>query len=266
VTKKNWRDIAILTFIISLLWGFVSIKLIIPYFSQGQYIYSPHLKFNIFDLIYKLISPSIKLKTVFISLLSFLFLPVFASSIYPALFLHFAHRFLMPGSQLWEIGFHYNIEIAPTLAVASVLGLAIIKRKLGIKLSYSLALLLIVVSIFLHRFFFKSPLGLAYNTAFYNHTKNFAFLDNMISKIPKNASVVAQNNLSSRFLHQDVWILRENYKQYNADYILFDLREGQNPINFLGMKDPKKLFETVKKDESYQLFYHKGDQYIFKKK
>lgn len=265
-TKKSWRNIALITFIISILWGFISIKLIIPFFSGGQYVYSPTLQLNFVDLMSGLFSPLIKLKTVFLSLASFLFLPLLSPALLPIFILHYIHRFIMPSTLMWDLGFHYNAEIAPTLAVGSILGLSVIKKVFVKKFAFLISILLITASFGLYRFVLHGPLGLAYHPAFYKHTKDFSFLDKMIAKVPANASVLAQNNLASRFLHQNVWILRENYKKYNADYILFDIRDGQNPSNYLGMKDPKKLFETIKKDKDYILFYHQGDQYIFKKK
>lgn len=264
--RKDWKNIAISTFIISLLWGIVSIKIIIPFFSGGIYNYGPIINGSFFTLIAKLFLPIIKVKSVFLILLSFLFLPLFTPSTWIILILNFVHRFLVDGSTRWDLGLHYNAEIAPTLAVASILALKSILNKTSLQFVRGVAGGLIFLSFVLYRFILHGPLALAYHKEFYRHTKDFYFLDRMTAKIPKNSAVLAQNNLASRFLHQDVWILRENYRQFPAQYILFDLRAGQNPSNFLGARDIFKIFKQVRTDPGYKIYYHDGDQYIFKRR
>ncbi len=264
--KKNWRKTAIICFFISAAWGLLSIKVIIPYFSQGLYNSSPILEGGIGDIAGRLITPSIKIKTVFWTMLSFLFLPLLAPSTWSILVLNYIHRFLMAGPTRWDLGLHYNAEIAPTLAMASILGLYLLQKRFSKKIISIIALTLILNGFILYRFIFHGPLGLAYHSAFYEHTKDFYFIDKMVKVVPKNAKVLAQNNLTLPFLHQDVWILRENYKIHNADYILIDIRDGQNPSNYLGINDLKKLFNTIKNDTNYKIIYHEGDQYVFKRK
>ena len=121
------------------------------------------------------------------------------------------------------------------------------------------------MSLVLHRFILHGPIGLAYNRAFYAHTKDFKFLDQLVSKVPKTGKISAENNLAPSFFHQDVWILRDNYHYMNPDYIVFDARDGQNPSNYLGIKDMKVLLSKIQKDKSYAMYYHNGDQYIFKR-
>lgn len=124
---------------------------------------------------------------------------------------------------------------------------------------------LIATSFVLYRFVLQPAFGLAYRPVFYRHTKNFTYIDKLVAKIPKNQSIITQNNLASVFLHQEVYILREDYPRHSADYILLDLRPGQNINNFLGIKDPQKLLQTILQDQNYYLVYHKSDQYIFKR-
>ena len=51
----------------------------------------------------------------------------------------------------------------------------------------------------------------------------------------------------------------------NPEYIVIDTRDGQNPANYLGIKDVKVLKETIMKDKRYRIYYNEGDQYIFKR-
>ena len=126
-------------------------------------------------------------------------------------------------------------------------------------------IILLSSSLILHRFIFHGPLGLAYNPVFYAHTNDFKFLDKLVSKVPRNARISAQNNLTPPFFHQEVWILRDNYRYMNPDYIVIDARDGQNPTNYLGISDIKVLKDKINGDKRYKIFYHDGDQYIFRK-
>ncbi len=265
LTKKEWRRIAIATGILSIVWGVVAIKFIIPRFSPNGFFYYPDLK-NIGSLISLMFTPVIKVKTIAWTMVSFLFLPLLAPSTWLIMIFHYAHRFLSDGSSRWDLGLHYNAEIAPTLAIATILGVVFLQKKLPKKIVYVIGFALLSVSIFLHRFILHGPIGLAYNPIFYKHTQDFKFLDTLVSKVPKNVRVSAQNNLTPSFFHQDVWILRDNYQYMNPEYIVIDAHDGQNPANYLGIKDLKILKDQILKDKKYVVYYHEGDQYIFKKK
>ena len=51
----------------------------------------------------------------------------------------------------------------------------------------------------------------------------------------------------------------------NPEYIVIDTHDGQNPANYLGIRDIKKLKDMILKDNRYKVYYQSGDQYIFKK-
>lgn len=266
--KKEWKNVALISGFFSLIYGFVVIKYIIPFFSGGIFLYALDQKTTAIELITRLFSPFIKVKTIFLSLLSFLFLPIFTPLLFITMILHYAARFTNPFGERWDLGLHYNAEIAPTLAVATILGLVFFSKKLSRTKVNMFGIALLFVSLILYRFILHGPFGLVYNKAFYEHTKNFKFLDDLIAQVPKdqNVSVTAQNNLLGRFSHhKKIKLLRTDYYKYKTDYILFDLRAGQNPNNFfMNEKDVVKTFEAVKEDEDYEMIYKSGDQYAFK--
>ncbi len=263
--KKEWRRVAYATLLISVIWAYVSIKIIISHFSPGNFYYFPDMS-DIKKILLGLIFPIIKIKTVLWTLISFLFLPLLAPSMWLIFITHYAHRFLSSGEQRWDLGFHYNAEIAPTLAIAAIIGLSVLQKRFPKLLLNAAGLLLIFISLFLYRFIFHGSIGLSYNPAFYAHTKNFKFLDSLVSKVPKNVRVSAQNNLTPPFFHQEVWILRENYHYMKPEYIVIDARDGQNPANYLGIKDIKALKDKIIKENKYSVYYQEGDQYIFRRK
>lgn len=270
-TKKTWRKQAIMTGIFSAMYGVFTVGFLIPFFSHNQYQYGPGKYNSIFELIQRLYTPIIKVKTLLWTSLSFSFLPLLVPTLFPLIALHYTGRFLNPFGERWDLGLHYNAEIAPTLAVATVLGLVFLLSKFQKKYVYVVGLLLVLNSLVLYRFILHGPYGLVYNPAFHAQTKKFGFIDDMMKVVPKDTSVsvMSQNNLLGRFSHHDkIKLLSLDYKKHNVDYILFDLRAGQNPNNYLFLTESqfKKIFEIVKKDEDYEMIYGKGDQFAFRRK
>ncbi len=261
--KPEWRRIAVFTAIYSILYGFAAMS-IIKYLNGGHYYYAYETAPG--KILTNLIAPSIKPKTLFWSFVSFSGLPLLTPSLWPLYIFHYAHRFLTEGSIRWDLGLHYNAEIAPSLAVGAILGIKKLQQKIPGILIKMLGVIVIGIGLILYRIVFHGPLGLAYNKEFYRHTKDFGFLDKLIKHVPEKGSVAAQNNLTPPFFHRTVYILRDNYTLYNPDYIVIDARDGQNPNNYLGIKDIKLLVNKIQKDKKYKNIYHDGDQYIFKKK
>lgn len=266
--RKEWFKMGLITIALSLIWGYVSIKIIIPSFSNGIYAYSPVFSSNIFENIYSFIDHPFKQRTLFYSFLSFGFLPFLAPEIWFLLLQDYAIRFVGDSCcSRWDLGLHYNAPSAVLLGIASILALRRLQRIKSISKFLPLLIILIIGNaIFLYRFVLHGPLALAYNPAFYNHTKDFAFLNNLVKKIPNNASVMTQNNLASHFTHQKVFLLKDNYDNYKPEYIVVDLRNEQNPNNFFGTKNILTIVELLRKDSKYELIYQTKEQFIYRRK
>lgn len=260
-SRKDWRKIAIFLFFFSLFWALITTKFIIPFFSHQPYYYSPQLSLKTLFA-----NSELKINTILFSFGTFLFFPLGALWLFPIYILHFAARFFSDGSTRWGLGLHYSAEIAPSLVFGVFVTLQQIKKLFSIKYVRTISLLLLLVSFFIFRFILHGPFLLVLNPIFYEHTKNFTYLENLINRIPPKASISSQNNLALRFYKQPSYILTDNYQVKKPDYILIDMRPGQNPNNFLGIKDEKKLLERIKIDKEYEIFFHEGDQFIFKKR
>lgn len=132
--NRHWRKIALVTIGASLLWGFLAIKVFIPYFSEGVYLHAPSLPDGFINKAVALVDHPLKRETLFYSFLSFVFL------------------------------------------------------------------------------------------------------------------------------------LRPKYENYDPDYILIDVRDGQNPNNFLFSRKVDQTLKNLRKDNKYSLEYSTKYQFIFKKK
>lgn len=115
---KPWRKLAVGLGIGSFAYGILAMKAIIPFFSGGDYIYVEQYKWQ--TVFQSLVYPIIKLKTVFFLYWSFLFLPFLYVPTIPLVVLNLIPRFLSSASTRWDLGMHYNAEIAPTLAVSAI--------------------------------------------------------------------------------------------------------------------------------------------------
>lgn len=267
VSYRRWAWIGLLTILIALLWGFLSIKVIIPYFSGDVYHYAYPLPARLEDIVSRFFDSPIKQRTLFYSFLSFGFLPILSPQFWFLIVQDFFIRFIPNYVTRWDLGLHYSAQLASVLGVSSIYGFCFLQKikKLSSLLPYY-GLILIINAVVLYRFILHGPLALAYNKAFYEHTKDFQFLDDLTGRIPKDASVMTQNNLAVRFTHQTIWLLRDEYWDYKADYIVVDARNGQNPNNFFGVLHFQKTIENLKKDENYFLSYQTKEQFVFKRK
>jgi uncharacterized membrane protein len=262
--KGQWRKIGIITSVLSALYVFVVIKFAIPYFSGRDYLYYSDAvsEFSLFDNFY------LKASTVFKTLLSFGFLPLLAPDALGPIIFNWWSRFQSAGPR-HDLGMHYNAEIAPTLLFASLIAwqriIGFIKKKFHY-LAKLFLLLFAGFSLFFSVYLLKSPALLFFNPVFYQHTKNFEFLDNLMEAIPETGVVMAQHNLAGKLAYRKVYMLRNNYKDFSPDYIVIDFREGQEPNNFLGVRDFDLLLNKLATDPEYEVYYLAGEQIIYKKK
>ncbi|KKR56673.1 MAG: hypothetical protein UU05_C0011G0006 [Candidatus Curtissbacteria bacterium GW2011_GWA1_40_47] len=267
--NRQWAKTALLTCIISLLYGFLTIKLFIPYFAGEPYQYGVPIDPNPVVFFSSFVDNPIKLRTLFFSFASFGFLPLLSPALWFLIFQDFTTRFYSPSWALrFDLGMHYSALLSVILALSSIFSVNFLNKKLNNRkpFIYLILSLLIVNSFFLYRFVLHGPLALAYNPAFYENTKNFMFLEQAVSKIPKNASIATQNDLLSHFTHQPSWLLKTIDDR--AEYILLDVREGQNPNNYWGLgslQDIKTMLKTIQGNQNYALYYQNGDVYIFQR-
>lgn len=261
--KPEWRKMAVMMAVGALAYGIFIIKVFIPFLSGGIYQYLE--KYDWRTIPFQLFYPWLKMKTVFLSFWSFLALPLLYLPTLPMILLNFVPRFLSSAPSRWDLGMHYNAEIAPVLAISAGLGFVFLQKYFPQNFVRVVAVIMVFNALFLHFFVLKGPLSLAFHPVFLEHTKNFQFLENLIQVVPEGASVMTQNNLAVRFTDRDVWLIRENYEQLNPEFIVLDMREGQNPNNFYNVPAPENFLKKVSTDSAYLTVYETGDQFVFKR-
>lgn len=265
--SKSWLKIGLLTSVFSLIYGLLTIKFLIPYFSGGFYSYAEHIEPTRFVAAF--FDNPVKFDTMLKSFWSFSFLPIFSPIFWILILQDFGVRFYsLVGTTRINLGLHYSALLSIIMAISSIYGLKFIASKLT-SLQFKFLLIFIILnSLFLYRFITHGPFALAYNPTFYRHTNDFEFLNKMVQKVPANSSVMTQNNLASHFTHQPVYLLRMTYEEFKPDYILIDVRPEQNANNFFGASADfqfEKFIRKVSEDKCYRTIYKTKHQFIFKK-
>jgi len=264
---KKWKKDAIATIILSILWGVIALKIIIPYFSPGEYLYASGIPDSLSEKLTALFDHPLKRRTLFYSFFSFGFLPILSPQFWALMFQDYYSRFASQYfSTRWDLGLHYNSVSAVILGLAAIYAIKRFMRySVLAKYKNVIAFLLIGNVLFLNRFVLHGPFNLVYNKAFYDHTNNFEFLNKMVKMVPPNATVATHNNLASRFTHQKVWLLRESYDSNNPDYILIDNRQDQSPNNYVGSESLDLILRKILRDQNYKIIYNTKEQYVFKR-
>ncbi|HLD25336.1 MAG TPA: DUF2079 domain-containing protein [Patescibacteria group bacterium] len=259
LTNREWRKTAFIVGLMSIAWGILTTQVIIPYFYGRRYFYTPTFDPNPLKVIWTLVDDPIKRKTLLLTFTSFGFLPLFYPAAWPLILQDIAARFMDKDFTLrWGLSLHYSAQMAVILAFSSVMALKKYKKIISI--------ILIILAVYLHQFKLHGPLGLAYNPAFYAHTKNFKFLDDLIARVPKGATVMTMNNIAPHMIHTHrVFLLRAVYDDFMPDYFVLDLRDGQNFNNFFGA-DIEAVKLTLPRDTRYEVAYQTENQFIYRRK
>lgn len=268
VARRGWWKHAVAVFLISAVWGYLAINVFIPYFAQAPYQYKPDMPKGPINIAKAFFDEKLKRETLFYTLASFGFVALLAPQTWPLLGQDFLVRFVPYNTGTrWTMGLHYSAQTAVVLGIATVYGLWMLRRlPYTKKLAPFIAIGILGLSVFIYQFVLHGPLGLSYNPAFYTHSKDFEFLNVLVRQVPKDATVMTQNNIASHLTHQTVWLFRDNYQSYKPEYIVFDLRPDQNPNDFFGGGDVSSIYKTVSQDKQYEVIFATDYQFIFKRK
>lgn len=273
ISRKN-VPLGITLSAFSFIYFLIVTKYLMPSFSylSAKTFNTPQLPTNIIDIPLYLINSPIKIKTIFLSLLSFLFLPLLSGWFFLIAIAHFFINFISKEfTGRWDIFLHYRVHLSSILTFSTILGIKRIldfrmkkeRKKVVIKaIGLSLVSIIIILDIVLHL-----PLNSLFKPNFYQ--KEQWMLDNLevIKKIPENAYLLTQNNLAPHVAN------RKNLSYFpknlpKADYIFVDLHENQPIINFwlsgTQAETSKEIYGLVE-DKEFKVLYQKGQSMLLKR-
>lgn len=267
--ERRYYQIALLTIVLSVLWGYVTTRHIIPFFEGDLYYFTPaNLPSNPIEWLSVFVDNPTKLQTVFYSFLTFGFLPIFDIAVLPSILENFFERFVLSSDKRWDLGLHYNATLSPLMFMGSIAVYSFMESRKKLKLFvplYSLVVILMVVV--LHRFILHGPLGLFYNPVFYQQNERVRYVDEFVKNFPQSGLIMTQNDLALRLSHQRVKLLRSNYQKINPDHVILNLTPGQNPNSFFPLSYEKAIVlkDNLSQDKSYTLKKYAAELYIFSK-
>lgn len=269
VKFREYR-IGLITIIISVISFFLITKYLIPKINPAGFHYQPIIPVTPYDWWETFTYPPVKIKTLIVSFLPFLFLPIFSLSGLIPIFVHFLEHF--PGKELigrWDIYLHYRAPLASFMAIGTIFGISSIFQRLKNQRNKVTANLLLAGSIVMMtlftQYFFHLPLNSLFKKAFYRKSPFMEDINSVIAKFPKNASLSTQNNIAPHVSHREKVFLFPQVK--DTDYILLDLRENQPPNNFFPYEyhySKINAFNLIK-NKQYKIIEQKGEVYLLKK-
>jgi uncharacterized membrane protein len=281
--NKQRRIETILLAAVAYLYFLAATKLAIPHFAHRDYMYSPQFPSSPFTLLTNMVNAPAKTKLLYEALISFGFLPLFSIGALTVV-LELAVR-LAPTSTIFNnltLGQHYNVFLGVFLAFATILSIKNIKTvvskitktdhspRLNL-LQISLAIYLLVASLYTARKITGSPINLAINKTFWHELTPNKHITAAIQKVPKEGSVMSQNNLLAYLANrsENLYTPFANYEKYSPDTIIFDVTENQNPNNFYpaDTKIIKDILTRLEKDPNYTKISSTEETiYIYRKK
>lgn len=273
LAPKEFRErrVATFTFIFSVVYYLAITRIVIPFYSGGTFNYTPtFVSSNPFEILLSFFLPlGIKTKTIFLTFLTFGFAPLFAPSLWLILLEHYAERFVVTqAATRWDLGFHYNATLSPIMFVGSLPFLLwLIKQNL--KFARLWAVLVILIVIFLHRFYLHGPLLLSHHPTFYQDTKKAQFMRDFFDATPKDRGLIMTgNNIAAHLGHNSVILIDfKNFDEISPSVVALDLRSGQNANNFFPATydDAKTLVDYLNRNPDYRRIGYSDFGHIFVK-
>jgi uncharacterized membrane protein len=252
--NKDTRKRGLLTLIISLVYGLLVIKRIIPAFNQGAYGYDMYWPTGI-EWLSRWVWPAIKLKTIIVSVMSFGGLPLLSPWIWPSILSQYLIRFVFNNAGTrWDLGMHYNAIVTPLLLLGAIDGVRKFQgNKYFKRASYWMGLGIILLILLFHRLLL-GPLQLALRSEFYQQTNRNSHYREFLDKIPRDKGLImTMNNLAAHLTHDQVVLLKQDYKRIDPKVIAVYLLPGQNPNNYFPVSEAgvKLMVKELENDVNY---------------
>lgn len=262
-------------FLIYIFMPFISIKGVYDHFDFGSAGYTPFdvirtIMTNPVFFLKSMIFPLIKLKTIFQSFSTFGFFPIFSPIVYLIpLIEDFVTRFVYSGPQFtkWGLVNHHAAPSSMLLSVATIYGalkLQNIIKNIRLKsLFFPISALVLISMTILNNIVFHGPINSILKKQFYEDEQWIRDNRDVISKVPPEVSLAAQNNLLPHLTHRNS-VYRLPYG-LNSEYIMVDLHDGPNKYAPLNFSEMKYFVHSLLIDKRYNIVYQKGDAFLLKR-
>ncbi|MBC8495023.1 DUF2079 domain-containing protein [archaeon] len=298
--KKSPKKVGMILVIIGILWFLISTKAIIPSFSQGENyrfiggLYG-HLGSSASEIVSTIIvdpgyafsygSPDTKVEylkilfkhNIFLSILSpeilFLTIPVFLQNL------------LSSSGYKYSYVAHYTYPIIPILLFAAIIGTRRISNWITLlfRINYRNVLRIILILLLISSIFSWIASGItptikencylfdnvyqegkcpvSYDIIGNSPKENYPFIKDIISQIPDDSSVMAQNHLFSQLTQREETYRTNIYSQCSyAEYFILDMKG-----NIEGIDNFEEYLSDIVPNIGYELLEQHKNVYLFKR-
>ncbi|MEK7610872.1 MAG: DUF2079 domain-containing protein [Patescibacteria group bacterium] len=277
--------IGILTMILAAAYYLLVTQKIIPYFKGDRFAYEelpPELGKTTVDLIkttvispwktfLAMFFPILKLKTILNYLASFSFLPLFDPLSLILTIPNGLARFLTQLPQRWIIRFQYGAVLAPLLSFGTIYGvrniLSLIERRARVQKYVSRVLVLALLAApLIETGRTGTPLFKMLNPQYYSDSPAYQINRELLARIPKDASIMAQSAFVPHLTHRaEIYRYEDTLlPQTQPQYILMSLEEHSDPPYTLDQLTER--VERLKTDPRYGIIYWDGIRLLMEKK
>ncbi|MBD3299891.1 MAG: DUF2079 domain-containing protein [Candidatus Moranbacteria bacterium] len=272
---KKYKKIGFATVLISVIYFILIIFLVIPFFNSDHeyYYFSSYLdaaeNFSIFDLLIlplkvtaSFFDDELKIRMWVLLMLSGGFLAVLNPRFLVLIFPVIVMKFYSKNHLYWGHIFHYSVEFAPLVSIYAILA---IKKFFRLKHRKFLVILLICSNIVILariRFFDSTKVVKIFSKSHYVLSYDRDVLIEAFQKIPKNASVSAQNSIVPHLEdRREVFLFPHNKE---ADYFIFNL--GDNNIwPVVNPQEIEKFIELKVRSGEYKIIFEENSVFVLKK-
>lgn len=201
-----------------------------------------------------LVSPPVKLRTLFYWLAPFLFLPLVSPLVLLSVPL-VLERFLSSSENHWVPAFHYTAPMAPILALAAAQGLARVPERWRSLTAGGMLVLCAVLP-------GKLPLWRLTSPGYYRLSETERIGYRALATIPPEASVVAQDAIASHLSQRDrIFTLRPGAPE--AEYVIASRGVSEWPN---GSFEEIEALLDVRRAEGYEAVFDEGDWLVLKRR
>src|SRR5258708_925653 len=274
ITRINWK-LGIVMIITSLSFFIFVTKYFMPglvHFSTtslslSYFSFTPQYFFSVF------FSSPIKIQTVLLSFINFLFIPIFSGWFLLLPLIHFLINFSNPNFPgRWGIYLHYRSYLTSIMCFATVLGyMRLMKLKpnwFNVNKTKTIVACLLIIDALLLDFTLHQPLNSLLKKQFYYKESWIADNDRAVAHVPKDAYLLTTNHFAPHVAaRKNIYYFPQNLKK--AEYILVDLHPNQPIVNFWeSTKTQKELEDSIYgllKSKEFVIAYRSGDAMVLKR-
>lgn len=241
------RKIGVSTVILGLIWGFLAMRVAIPYFRGSPYLHTiaygwlgdnfleigKTILFRPFYVIKNLPAPALIMRSLGFLFIPLAFLPFLSKGAFILIILPALQVFLSSRSYHYKLAVHYAVPLYPYLFISGVYGAYyLIKNRKSPQLKKIVASYLIVTGLVFSHFFGYTPFSRKSHSS---HLKinvhsiiGKKFIAEFVKPIPEEFTLCAQGNLYSHLGHrQEIYLYRGNdqfpFDSKRMDYIFLDV-------------------------------------------